>query len=129
IRRVLEQADVAGHQRRRGKSKQLPERKIPRHHCEHRSERLILDVALSRISLRRFLLQKSRTILRVKPATTRAFLDFCHRIAKQFAHLKCDDLSKSFLFLEQQLRYHVQQLRALYERCAAISPERFLRAV
>src|SRR4030095_7307446 len=78
IRCVLKQADVAGNQSWRSKSKDLPERKIPRHHREHRSERLILDVTFSGISLCRFLLEKSRTVLCVESATTRALLDLCH---------------------------------------------------
>ena len=36
VRRVLEQADVAGHQRRRGEADHLPEREVPRHHRQHR---------------------------------------------------------------------------------------------
>ena len=67
---------VAGNQRRRSKSKHLPERKIPRHHREHRSEWLILDVTFSGIGLRRLLLEKSRTVLGVKATTTRTLLDF-----------------------------------------------------
>src|SRR6266436_479708 len=75
-----------------------------RNTCQNGSERLILHVTFSGVSLRYFVLQKSLAILGVKPATTRAFLDFCDRIAKQFAHLQRDDLRELFLFLEQQLR-------------------------
>ena len=44
VRRVLEQPDVAGHQRRRGEPDDLPEREVPRHHREHRTERLVPHV-------------------------------------------------------------------------------------
>src|SRR5207247_9001965 len=77
IRCVLKQADVAGNQSRCSKSKHLPERKIPWHHREHRSDRLILDVTFSRIGMQRFLLEESSTVFRVKPATELALLDFC----------------------------------------------------
>ena len=46
VRRVLEQPDVAGHQRRRGEAEHLPERKVPRHDRQHDAERLVADVAL-----------------------------------------------------------------------------------
>ena len=45
VRRVLEEADVAGHQRRRGEAEHLPEREVPRHDREHDAERLVADVA------------------------------------------------------------------------------------
>ena len=45
VRRMLEQPDVARHERRRGEADHLPERKIPRHHREHDAERLEGDVA------------------------------------------------------------------------------------
>ena len=41
VRRVLEQADVARHQRRRGEPDRLPEREVPRHDGQHRAERLV----------------------------------------------------------------------------------------
>ena len=125
---MFQQSDVTGHQRRRGKSKHLPERKIPGHDRQHRPERLILDVTFGGVGLRRFLLEKARSVLRVKPATARAFLDFCDRIAKQFAHLHRDDLRKLFLFLEQQLGRGVQQFGALDKRGSAIFAERFFGA-
>ena len=52
VRRVLEQHDVAGHQRGRGEPEDLPERKVPRHHREDRTERLVADEALGRRALR-----------------------------------------------------------------------------
>ncbi len=46
VRRVLEEADVAGHQRRRGEAEHLPEREVPGHDGQHDAERLVADVAL-----------------------------------------------------------------------------------
>ena len=45
VRRVLQQHDVAGHQRRRGEPEHLPERKIPGHDREHGAHRLVANVA------------------------------------------------------------------------------------
>jgi len=65
----------AGHQRGRGKSKELPERKIPRHDGENWSKRLVLHVTFSGVGLRCLVLQKSLAVLSVKLAAPRTFLD------------------------------------------------------
>ncbi|CAG6394318.1 hypothetical protein SCOCK_260012 [Actinacidiphila cocklensis] len=44
VGRVLEQPDVAGHQRGRGEPDHLPEREVPRHHREHHPQRAVADV-------------------------------------------------------------------------------------
>ena len=57
IRYVLtrhEQADVAGHQRRRGESDGLPEWEVPRHHGQHHAQGLPAGVGLLRADLGRF---------------------------------------------------------------------------
>ena len=41
VRRVLEQPDVARHQRGRGEAEHLPVREVPRHDRQHRAERLV----------------------------------------------------------------------------------------
>jgi hypothetical protein len=46
IRRVLEDADVARHQRRRGEPHGLPQRKVPRHDGQHHPKGLIPDICL-----------------------------------------------------------------------------------
>ncbi len=48
VRGVLEQPDVAGHQRRRGEPEHLPEREVPGHDGQHRPERLVADEAAAR---------------------------------------------------------------------------------
>jgi hypothetical protein len=50
---VLEQADVAGHQRGRGEPDGLPQREVPRHHGQHHAERLPPGVGALRADLRR----------------------------------------------------------------------------
>jgi hypothetical protein len=44
VRRVLQNACVAGHQGRCGEAHDLPERVVPRHHGQHHTERLIAGV-------------------------------------------------------------------------------------
>ena len=45
VRRVLEQADVADHERRRGEADDLPQREVPRHHRQDRPQRLVAHEA------------------------------------------------------------------------------------
>ena len=46
VGRVLEQSDVAGHQRRRQKTEDLPEGKVPGHDGQHNAERVPAHVAV-----------------------------------------------------------------------------------
>ncbi len=46
VGRVLEQPDVAHHERRRGEADHLPEREVPRHDGQHRAEWLVVHVGL-----------------------------------------------------------------------------------
>ena len=46
VRRVLEQADVAGHQRGREEAEDLPEGEVPGHDGEHDAERVPAHVAV-----------------------------------------------------------------------------------
>src|SRR5439155_22881077 len=72
VGRVFEKANVPGHQSGRGKSKHLPERKIPRHDRQDRSHRLIMNVAATRVGLRDFILQKTFGVLGVISASALA---------------------------------------------------------
>src|SRR5207244_11555047 len=96
--------------------------------CPREPAQVSLDVTFGGVGRLRLLLETSRAVFRVKPATARAFLDFWDRIAEQFAHLHRDDLRKFFLFLEQQLGRGVQQFGALDKRGSAIFAERFFGA-
>ena len=49
VGRMLEHADVPGHQRGRGEPKHLPKWKVPRHDGEHGAERPIPNEAFGRI--------------------------------------------------------------------------------
>ena len=76
VGRVLEQADIAGHQSRSGKSEDLPEGKIPWHNRENDPERLVADEASRSIRGDALFGQKFLAVLCIIAATTRAFLNF-----------------------------------------------------
>ena len=48
VGRVLEQPDVAHHEGRRGEADHLPQREVPRHDGQHRTERLVVHVRTRR---------------------------------------------------------------------------------
>ena len=81
VRRVLEQADVAGRQRRRREADHLPEREIPRHHGEHDAERLERDVAALVRRLRPARRRESGGVVGVEAAARRALRRFLDRRA------------------------------------------------
>ena len=68
VRCVLEQSDVAGHQRRRGETEHLPERKIPRHDRQHDAQRLESDPRLPVFDFHRLVGEEPPGVLRVVPA-------------------------------------------------------------
>ena len=53
VRGVLEEADVAGHERRRREAEDLPEGEVPGHDGEDRAERVVADEAAARRRSRR----------------------------------------------------------------------------
>ena len=82
VGRVFEQSHIPRHQGRRCESKDLPERKIPRHDREDWTKRLITHITSRRVRLRGLIFQKTLCILGVKSANARTFHDFIHRAAQ-----------------------------------------------
>src|SRR5205085_4374527 len=85
---VLEDADVSGHQRRRGKSKDLPERKIPRHDGEYDTERLKRHPACATFHLHWLIGEKSLGVLSIVGARRSALLRLGHRGPEWLSHLQ-----------------------------------------
>src|ERR1043166_2404392 len=98
---MLQQTDIASHQRRRSKSKHLPEREIPRHNGEYRAQRFIMDITPGRVRLCRLILKEPLRILGIKSTAACTFLDLFDRRLKQLSHFERDSLGK-FLLLQQQ---------------------------
>ena len=88
---MLEQPDVAGHQRRRGEAHRLPEREVPRHDGEHRAERLVAGVRPDRLRPPSASTGSSASIcsrvLGVEAAARRALADLGLGRRERLAHL------------------------------------------
>src|SRR5947209_1895650 len=101
---MLQQSNVAGHQSWSGKTKDLPERKVPRHHCEHHTERLETNKALRRVGVDKLVSQMLLGILGVVTADPGALLSFLHGCVNRLAHLERHHLREVLLFSFQNLR-------------------------
>src|SRR5688572_10241867 len=73
---------------RRGEADDLPEREVPRHDCEHDTERLVDDVALGRVRAHRLSREKVLAVLRVVAARERALGRFLDRRSDGLPHLE-----------------------------------------
>src|SRR5258708_40257625 len=63
VRSMLQQPNIARHQRRRDKTKYLPEGEVPRHDGQDRTNRKIAYKAALRSSLHNFVSQKFLSVL------------------------------------------------------------------
>src|SRR5208282_5255951 len=73
IRSVLEQPDVAGHERRSSEANHLPERKVPRHDGENGADRPVANKTFLGPGIKYFICQKAFSILSVVAAASGAF--------------------------------------------------------
>ena len=127
VRRVLEQADVPGGERRRGEPNDLPEREVPRHHGQHDAERLERDVALvRRRTSTRSSARNARGVVGVVAASGRALHGFLDRGFDRLAHLERHEPAVLELALLEQLGGAPKHGDALFDRRA---PPRKTRAV
>ncbi len=69
VRGVLQDADVARHERRRGEAQHLPEREVPRHHRQHAAERVIAHEAPRGVG--RDLLRREEALRRARRSSGR----------------------------------------------------------
>src|SRR5262249_24777339 len=86
IGRMLQQADVARHQRGRGEAEDLPERKVPGHDRQDRADRLVADKAARGAGGGFFVGKKAFGVFRVKAAAKGALLGFLHGGTQSLAH-------------------------------------------
>src|ERR1044072_2179658 len=98
---MLQQPDIASHQRWRRKAKHLPERKIPRHHSEHRPERVKAYVTLLRVRLNNLISEVMRRVFGVVATDPRALFRLRNRGLDRLPHLRRHHLSEClFIFFE-----------------------------
>jgi len=120
---VLEQSDVARHQRRRGEADRLPERKVPRHHGQHHAKRLPPGVGLLRPDLRRLrrlVGEQLLGVLGVVPKTRGALDRFGLRRLQRLTHLEGHHGPDFVGFLLQEVGGGVGPFGALGERGGAV---------
>ena len=101
---VLEQAHVARHQRRRDETEDLPERKIPGHHGEHRADGLVADEALRAAGIHRLVGQQALGVLGVVAAGGGALGGLLARGLQRLAHFERHDARECVLLRFQDFR-------------------------
>ena len=128
---MLEDPDVAGHQRRRDESNGLPEREVPRHHRQHHPERLPAGVSALRADLRRLgrlVGQELLGVLGVITETLGALEHFSFGRLEGLTHLEGHHRPDVVGFLLEQVSGGVRPLGALRERGVAIVEEALVSA-
>ena len=86
-RGMLQDGCVSSHDRRRRKPEHLPEREIPRHHCQDDTQGLKLDPASDRIGRHFFGFEESGRVLGIVVAPPGAFVRFGAALGQRLAHL------------------------------------------
>ena len=123
VRGMLQQADITRHQGRSGKADHLPERKIPRHHCQYRPDGQISNKTLLRSRVDHFVGQKPLGVLGVVPAGSGALECLGDRGLKGLAHLQRHQLGIFFFVPFENLRCLQHAFGALGERSLPLTPE------
>ncbi len=117
---VLEQAHVAGHERRRGEAEHLPEGKIPGHHGEHGADRLVADEGAAGTGVDRLVGQQALAVLGVIAARQSALGGFGARGGDGLAHFERHQAAQAVLLVFQDPRGGGEPAGARGERSAAV---------
>jgi hypothetical protein len=83
---MLQHRGIAGHQRRGGEAEDLPEREIPRHDREHRSQRPEHHLGVSAVELDRLGRQERLGVRGIEIAISGALLDLRAAFGERLAH-------------------------------------------
>jgi hypothetical protein len=120
---VLQQHRVARHEGRRPEAKELPERKIPRHHRQDRAEGLVGHVARLGVGLDGLVRQEVGPVLRVVAADPGALLGLRLRLVHRLAHLAGHERAVPIGPLLQQVGRPLEAPGPLRERPVAVRLE------
>ena len=96
VGRVFEQGDVAGHQRGREKTEDLPEGEVPGHDGEDDAERVPADVAVVVLGWNGLGREDAGGVLGVVAAGVGALEDLESGGFERLAHLECDQRGQVF---------------------------------
>ncbi len=120
---MLKKPNVARHERRSGKTKNLPEWEVPRHDRQDWSDRQKSHIAFGPFHRDRFVSEKSLRVLRVIATPPRALLYLSDRRLKRLSHLKGHGACPAVLFPIENIRCAEQHCRPFLEARFAIRPE------
>src|SRR5690606_19127308 len=124
VRRVLEQSGIAGHQAWRDESEYLPEREVPRHYGEHRTDRLILHEAPATLRGDLLVSEKLPGMVGIVAAYPRALLRLRDGSADRLAHLERHHASELLLLAVENVGRGAHPPGSLRHRCTAVRGER-----
>ena len=116
VRSMLEQADEPEY---------LPKRKVPRHHGQHRTDRLIANVAGAGLYFYWFIAQEFRSPLRIEAAAQGTFHRFLHRGFDGLAHFLSHRYREFLLFIFENFCGAHHFLSAFGERSSPMPGEGF----
>ena len=112
---MLEQADVAGHERGRKKAEDLPEREVPRHHGENDAERIPADVCVRVCWVDGLRFEQSDGIGREVAAGSGTLLNLKARSGEGLAHLGGHNGGELFAVVIEQQREATHPEGAIFE--------------
>src|SRR5882724_11894001 len=117
---MLKQSRLAGHQRGRGKAKDLPKRKVPGHDRQHDAKRLKAHETSRRISRDMFVDEMPLGILRVIATNPDALFRLLYRAVDWLTHLERHRAGKTLLFALKNFRCAVHHDSAVMKCGAAM---------
>src|SRR5215211_5768734 len=110
---VLQEDDVAGHERRGDVPEDLPEREVPRHDGEYGTQRLVADEGPGALDLRLLVGEKTLGVLGVVAAAAGALLRLGGSRRERLAHLARHQAAELLGLFLQDLRRPQHHLRPL----------------
>ena len=126
---VLEQRNVAGHQRGRGEAEDLPEWEVPGHHSQHGPQGLVVNVASRGVGRHFLIAEEALGVLGIVAAGPGAFERLLDRCPERLAHLGRHQAAKRFLLCFEDLCSARDHPPALRERCVPIGTKSVRRAL
>ncbi len=125
VRRVFKHVSVTREQDRDRAAQHLPQREVPRHHRQDRTQRQIRDVGFVVLDHRLFWLQHRRAMLGVPFAQTCTFLDLGPALGNWLAHFQCSHARHRFQIGAQGSGHFDQHRSTIGDRGGAPDVETF----
>ena len=122
---VLEQADVARHERRRGEPDDLPKGIVPRHQRQHDAERLVAHEAAV---VDAFVAQHRLAVRGVVAAALGTFRRLGAALGQRLAHLERGEVGELVALRLEKFSHAKQELRAVGVRRLPVRPKGRARA-